>query len=129
MRMWAFATAAAPMGLGLRDAEFWYLDHVEYAAKLRVWREHRQDQYTMLAVLRADFHNGMMPRKNGKAYTAQEFGAPGKKSEPGVIKKWTPQEFQQRVESQRVDKENPKQKLSVVASLKGQGQELPRKKA
>lgn len=127
--MWAFATSQAPMGLGLSDAEFWYLDHVEYAAKLAIWNDYRKDQYTMLATLRADFHNGMMPRRNGKPYTPQEFGAPGKKTDKSVIKKWTPQEFRKHVESQRVDKEGQKQKLSVVASLKGKGQQLPRKKA
>jgi len=55
----------------------------------------------MLAVIRADLHNAHMPRKDGRPWTPQELGASGKAAPRKYgPRKWTPEEFKQRVVSQ-----------------------------
>ena len=83
----------------------------------------------MLAILRADIHNGWMPRKDNRAWTPQEFGASGKKPNRDPRKKWTPEEFQQHVMRQfGADGKGlttPGKPGSALAALKGKGQPIP----
>lgn len=117
------------MGLGLTEERLWSLTPRQYRALQQQWISYQRAQVDMLAVLRADLHNGWMPRKDGRAWTAQEFGASGKPRRDNVRKMWTQEEFQQRVISQFGPDGRGLQDAgkpgSALATLRGKGQPIP----
>lgn len=83
----------------------------------------------MFAQLRADIHNGWMPKKHG-VWTAQDFGFGDPVAADDLRCKLTPEELQRKViamwgpdgRGHRPDKPG-----SAVAALKGKGQPLPKR--
>lgn len=129
MDQWAFATSAAPYGLGLSDVEFWYLSHEEYDAKCDVFQRYYDRQRDLFAAIRADLHNGAVTRNDKQMWVPQDFGAPGKPQRT-LRRKWKPEELLPRLRTAMAGKlkdENGKP-ISAVASLKGQPLP-PRKRA
>lgn len=63
------------MGLGLTAKRWWGTTPREYDALLEVWEMSREFQASMFFQLRADIHNGWMPREDKRAWTAQDMGA------------------------------------------------------
>lgn len=74
MELWAFATS--PYGLALDDMTLWGLTHAQFFALRRQWKMNREFQMGMFFQIRADIHNGWMPREDKRGWTAQDFGAP-----------------------------------------------------
>lgn len=80
MQLWAFGTS--PYGLGLAEVAFWGLTHAQFYALRNQWKISREFHLTMFCQIRADIHNGWMPRE-GRAWTAQDMGAPaGEQDDP-----------------------------------------------
>lgn len=129
MEQWAFATSPAPYGLGLSDVEFWYLTHVEYDAKCEIRERYQDHQRDIVATLRADMHNGLLPRNDKQAWTPQDFGAPGK-PQRDPRRKWKREELLPKIRTVMAGKlkDENGNKISAVASLKGQ-RLPPRKRA
>ena len=68
MDLWAFGTSRD--GLGLSDAQFWWLTDREYHALRRVWQRRRDFQIDLYAGLQASLHNLW---SSGRRYTADDF--------------------------------------------------------
>ncbi len=93
IKRWAFGTSQ--YGLGLDASYFWSLTHREVRALREVWEQERKFQIQMFAQLRADIHNGWMPKKSQAPWTAAEFGGEGQKV--GIVVKKTRAEWKAQV--------------------------------
>lgn len=106
----------------------------EYRARLKIWKDNQRVQEAMFAQLRADIHNSseMLQRRDKRRWEAADFGGPGQ--DPRKIKKLTPAEVRQRLQSQFGDDgrghiHGAPRKMHVVNGLKGTGQrfDIPRR--
>ncbi len=61
------------MGLGLTARRFWGTTPREYDILLEVWEMSRDFQASMFFQIRADIHNGWMPRESGAPWTIEDF--------------------------------------------------------
>ena len=85
MELWAFGR----FDLGLDEIELWGLTHLQLFALKHHWKMAREFQASMFFQIRADIHNGWMPREDKRPWTAQDFGAPANESDDPRVRKMT----------------------------------------
>ena len=106
------------MGLGLTAKRWWGTTPREYDNLLEVWEMNREFQSAMFFQLRADIHNGWMPREDKRPWTVEDFdGRPRDPRERKMTKEQARKYFQRRFRS-KGDK-------SALDGLKGQPLPIP----
>ncbi len=116
LERWAFGTS--PNGLALSDDYFWSLTHREIKALRKVWSLRHEHLEAMFFQIRADIHNGWMPREDSRPWTVEDFD--GKVRDPRarrMTKEQTKRYFQNRFRK-KGDK-------SALDGLKGQPLPIP----
>ncbi len=129
MELWAFGTS--PHGLGLAKDDLFALTLREHAA-LRKVAEERSFSLAMFNQLRADLHNAHMPRKDGRAWTAEDFSNDQTRKPKHPRNTLTPEQLQLRIKSAYPKGRSRYRRgkvleMPAVEALKGTGQPLPNK--
>lgn len=126
MERWAFGV----ISLGLDEERFWSLSPKEFRYLTKQWEAKQDREAAMFAQLRADIHNGWMPRKSGTPWKADDFGAPRMEKWKHPRTTMTPESLQARMIEQFGPSGNgwrgAPRKMEIITSLKGKGQPLPK---